>query len=317
MMLIQFLAIKNIPFEEKVLLSQKTWIKTGGVCTCWIAPITVDQLKEVCKYLYANDIKFDIVGQTSNIFFHSTYNPEVVISTAKVNQYKIKDDVITCDCGVSVIKLAKDCMMKGYLGFYGLIGLPGTIASAAVNNASCFSCSVSSILISADVLQTDGTIMTISKGDFGYAHRSSAFKRGERNGVILSVKLKVDKAEDIEEEYKKSEKTKIYRKQFQEGPRLNLGSVYSSKKLKRNFKNLFVIVISQILSGLKIMPKRKAFMNTLLYLYGYRDISSYVSDKNINTFIWRDDRAEVLFKRYKQLISKAYSNPIIEIEEKY
>lgn len=312
-----FLSENNIPFEENVSLASKSWIKFGGISALWISPTSVDQLENVCRYLYAKGLVFDIVGQTSNIFFHTAYSPEVVVSTIRVKEYRIEGDSLICDCGCSVMKLAKDMLAKGYTGFYGLVGLPGTVASAAVNNAGCFSCSVSSMLVSADVLLPDGTITTINKEDFGYTHRSSAFKRGERKGVILSVKLKVNKAEDIEEEYKKSEKTKIYRKQNQEGPRLNLGSVFSSKKLKMNVKNLLVVVISKLLSGLKIMPKRKAFKNTLLYLYGYRDISSYISDRNINTFVWHDDKAEYLFKRYKQLISDAYDNPIIEIEEKY
>lgn len=317
MELLSFLEKQKICYEQNIPLSRRTWIKTGGICACWITPISVTQLTKVCRYLYANDITFELVGQTSNIFFHSTHNPHVIVSTTKVNNYIIKNNVITSDCGVSVIKLAKDCLSQGYAGFYGLVGLPGTVASALVNNAGCFSCSISSILISAEVLLADGTIQTIKKDDFRFNHRSSAFKQGKKKGVILSVKLKVDKAENIEEEYKKSEKTKEYRNHFQEGPRLNLGSVYSSKILKRNVKNLFVLIISHILSGLKIMPKRKAFKNVLLYLYGYRDICSYISDKNVNTFIWHDDRAEVLFNRYKQLMSKAYDNTMIEIEEKY
>ena len=312
-----FLSENGIPFEENVSLACKSWIKFGGISALWISPISVDQLEKVCRYLYAKGIVFDIVGQTSNIFFHTTYNPQVVVSTIRVKGYWMEGDVLICDCGCSVIRLAKDMLAKGYTGFYGLVGLPGTVASAAVNNAGCFNCSVSSMLVSADVLLPEGNIATINKEDFRYTNRSSAFKRGDRKGVILSVKLKVNKAEDIEEEYRKSEKTKLYRKKNQEGPRLNLGSVFYSKKLKRNFKNLLVILISKLLSGLRVMPKRKAFKNALLYLYGYRDISSYISDRNLNTFVWRDDKAEIFFNRYKQMISDAYDNPLIEIEEKY
>ena len=215
--LFQYLTERVIPFEQDVSLSEKTWIKTGGVCTCWIAPDSAQQLKEVCSYLYQNGMAFDLVGQTSNIFFHSTYNPEIVVSTVKVNQYDIKDDIITCDCGVNVVKLAKDCLSKGYAGFSGLVGLPGTVASAIVNNAGCFDCSLSSMLVSADVLLPDGTIQTFLKEDFRYSHRSSVFKRGEQEGIILSVRLKAEKAENIEEEHKKAETSANYRKHRQEG----------------------------------------------------------------------------------------------------
>lgn len=314
--LIQYLADRNISYEENVSLSKKTWIKTGGVCAYWITPVSIQQLREVCSYLYHNDITFDLVGQTSNIFFHSTYNPEFIVSTVKVNQYEIKNDVITCDCGVNVARLAKDCLSKGYSGFSGLVGLPGTVASAIVNNAGCFNCSLSSMLISADVLFPDGTINTLSKEDFHYSHRSSAFKRGDLKGIILSVKLKAEKAKSIEEEYKKAQASTDYRKNKQEGYLRNLGSVFASRKMKKNARNIIAVGLSGIISLLKLMPQRKAQKYLLLNLYGYKDLSLYVSDKNINTYVWRDEGAEAKFSIYKQFVNEVFANAVIEIEEK-
>ena len=306
----------DIPFLENLPLSKKTWIKTGGICAYWIEPLNVSQLTEVCIYLYSNGISFDIVGQTSNIFFHSTYNPEVIVSTVRVNSYSIEGDIITCDCGANVMKLAKDCLSQGYAGFYGLVGLPGTVASAAINNAGCFKCSISSMLISADVLNPDGTIETITKENFQYTHRSSAFKRGERQGIVLSLKLKVTKAADIEEEYRKSEETKVYRKTRQEGPKLNLGSVFSRLKTRKNLKNVASFVIAKIVGFYSFSVQKKLYKRMLLWLYGYTDLNRYVSDKQINTFVWRDSDAERMFARYKDFMGKAFENLTIEIEEK-
>lgn len=315
-MTLEFLNERNIPFEEDVSLSDKSWIKTGGKVALWITPKSVSQLEEICRYLFTNSIAFDLVGQTSNIFFHNTYNPLVVVSTTKVANYEIKDDIIECDCGVNVMKLAKDCLSQGYAGFYGLVGLPGTVASAAVNNAGCFGCSISSMLISADVLMPDGTIKTFSKEDFGYEKRSSRFKRGELKGVILSMNLKLQKAENIEEELRKSDKTKLYRKNYQEGTAKNLGSVFSNMKQKRNLKNLAAVLISSI-AGIKgASVKRLVNKRILLFLYGYRDLTDYISDKQINTFVWHDSKADQKFVRYKEFMAKVYKNLTIEIEER-
>lgn len=312
----EFLIENKISFEENVSLSKKTWIKTGGICACWITPESVEQLKEICIFLNLNRITFDIVGQTSNIFFHSTYNPKVVVSTVKVNRYEIYDGIIKCDCGVSVIKLAKECLAKGYSGFYGLVGLPGTVASAVFNNAGCFDCSISSMLVSADILLPNGTIQTIQKDDFFYSKRSSAFKRREKEGVILSVNLKVEKAANIEEEYKKSEETKAYRKNKQEGPYRNLGSVFSKLKRKHNIKNRIATVTTRLANYLHLGKPKRVNKNALLWIYGYRDLEPYISDKQINTFIWRDDKAEQMFVRYKEFMEKVFYDLTIEIEER-
>lgn len=317
MVLVQYLQEQHIPFEQDVLLSKKTWIKTGGVCVCWITPQSVEQLAKVCRFLYANSIAFDIVGQTSNIFFHSSYNPQVVVSTIKVNQYKMNDGVITCDCGVSVVKLSKDYLSQGYAGFYGLVGLPGTVASAIVNNASCFNCSLSSMLLSADVLMLDGAVKTLMKEDFKYSHRSSAFKCGEIKGIVLSVKLKAQKAESIDEEYKKSEETVAYRREKQERQAgKTLGSVFASRSMKRGLRNKMVNAAMRFLSGLLRCDSRYIQKKAILLLYGYRELDRYTSDRQINTFIWKDEKAEEMFERYKEMMNKVYDNPIMEVEEK-
>ena len=316
MELLDFLKEADIAYEENVALSKKSWIKTGGICGCWITPANVGQLTEVCKYLQSNGIKFDIVGQTSNIFFHSTYNPNVIVSTVRVNNYKIEGDVITCDCGTNVMKLAKDCLAQGYAGFYGLVGLPGTVAAAAVNNAGCFRCSISSLLVSADVLNPDGSVETITKEDFHYTRRSSAFKRGERKGIVLSLKLKAEKAADINEEVRKSEATKAYRKNRQEGPKLNLGSVFSTLKSKRNVKNIVAFLFAKVAGVSRLGYEMRVYKQLLLNLYGYTDLNNYISDKQLNTFVWRDGESEKMFVRYKEFMGKVFKSLTIEIEEK-
>lgn len=312
----QFLKEWQIPFEENLSLSKKTWIKTGGTCDYWVVPDSVQQLIELCRFLYANDLQFDIVGQTSNIFFHSSYNAKIVVSTVKVNHYDIKDGIITCDCGVNVAKLSRECLEAGYKGFCGLVGLPGTIAASVYGNAGCFDCSISSMLINIDVLTLDGQIKTYSKEELGFRHRSSAFKRKEIKGLILTVRLKAEVAEDIEAEKKKAEESTNYRKTKQEKPNWCLGSVYSSLSTRNNTKNKVARIITTIAEKLHLSSARKAMKRSLLFLYGYRDLNPYVSDRNVNTFIWRDEKAEQKFERYKEFMGKVYSNLLIEVEEK-
>lgn len=312
-----YFELNNIPYNTDVSLSKKSWIRQGGVCGCWIDPTSKKQLVEVCKYLCKKGIDFDIVGQTSNIFFHSTYNPEVVISTIGVKDYVLVNDILTVDCGVSVVKLAKDMLEQGYAGFYGLTGLPGTVASAIVNNASCFECSMSSMLISADLLLPDCSIETWQANDFGFSHRSSVLKRKEKSGVVLTVRLKLKKADNPEAEKKKAEWAMNYRRTKQENKGRNLGSVFASRKMKRNLKNIVTVIVQNIAGAMRLISKRRAQKNMLLWLYGYRDLAPYVSDRNVNTFIWQDERAEQMFTKYKEFIGKVFDNAVLEIEERF
>lgn len=312
-----YLISNKINFEENVSLSKKTWLRTGGLCQYWISPDSIRELIDICQFLYKNGHVFEVIGQTSNMFFHNTYTTKIVISTISAKNYSIDGDVITVDCGVPVVKLAKEMLEQGYAGFYGLTGLPGTVASAIVNNASCFGCSLSSMLISADVLLPDGSIETWRAEDFRYSHRSSVLKRKEKTGVVLTVRLKVTQAENIEDEKKKADSAMNYRRTKQENKGRNLGSVFASRKMKKNLRNIVTVMVQNIVGSMRFIPKRRAQKNMLLSLYGYKELAPYVSDRNVNTFIWRDEGSEQMFAKYKEFIGKVFDDAVLEIEERF
>jgi len=311
-----FLDSSNIEYETEVALSHKTWIKTGGMCGYWITPHDATQLTELCRWLYQQKQKFEVVGQTSNIFFHSTCNPSVVVCTTRVNDYSQVDDTVTCGCGVNVMRLSKNLLEQGYAGVCGLTSLPGTVASAVVGNAGCFDCSITALLQSLDCLLPDGTVKTYSREKLRLSHRSSAFKRGELEGVILSVRLHLEKAADVEEEKRKAARSTQWRKRNQEGPAKNLGSTYAMRKMRKNLRNITAVCIAHIGTKLRMGSYRRLLKKGLLRLYGYHRIDAYVSDKNVNTFVWRDERAEQMFPVYKEMMNKIYNHATLEIEER-
>lgn len=316
-----FLVKNNIDYQENISLKKKTWIKQGGFCSFWITPFSTEELKLLGSYLYKNKLGFEVVGQTSNLYFKNSYNPLIIISTLKViDYYYIGDnDEIVCGCGMNVSKLARMSVQQGYLGFYGLVGLPGTIGGAIYNNSSCFDCNLSSMLISVNYLSSIDGLVTLSKDELGFNHRSSILKQREKEGIILSVKLKIDKTSDKESEIKKSDYVQQKRKLTQEGPLNNLGSIYSNRKMKYNLKNILAKKIVNLLFKLSIINSstRILYLKKLfLFFYGYNYLDKYISDKNINTFIWKDENSESAFEDYKCFMKCVFSDLELEIEEK-
>ena len=62
-------------------------------------------------------------------------------------------------------------------------------------------------------------------------------------------------------------------------------------------------------TGTGVLPRN-------MYHYGAKWIGTDISDKQINTFVWRDTDAELKFVRYKEFMGKVFSNLVIEIEER-
>ena len=77
--IIKELKDKAIPFEQNVSLKEKTWIKTGGVVSLWIVPNNENQLKRAITILLENNRSFELVGQTSNIYYFDDYKLITII----------------------------------------------------------------------------------------------------------------------------------------------------------------------------------------------------------------------------------------------
>jgi len=313
--IIQYLDENSIPYEENVSLSKKTWLKTGGIASILIMPSNIDQLRNVLHFLSCNAIDYQVVGQTTNIYYLDRTNPDIIVNTTHIKHYFINGSSLICDCGVPVASLSRELVSQGYQGFFGLINLPGTIGAATVNNSSCFDCSISELIERVNVYDIERKLeRTLSFDDLKYSHRSSVLKRNELKAVVLSVVLRLKKG-SIEREKAKAEKAAEIRKATQEKPAYTLGSVFAKlderksiclKIYRKVFKLLFDFGITKTLSRTHI----------LLRYYGYLDLQPYVSEKNINTFIWKPEivEKEAAFQRYCEFMHKAFVNPCLEIE---
>ena len=316
-----YLESEHIPFEENTDLSKRTWIHRGGTARYYIIPETTAQLSGLVKRLYAEQKPFKIVGHTSNIYIRNTTDIEIVISTIHLTRYEEKDGQYICDCGVAIAGLSKQAISAGHAGYEGFINLPGTVASAAVNNAGCFRCSISNLLIDAEVLCPDGQIRIYTKDMFGYSERSSAFKRGDTKGVLLRVTLDCHRQDSVESLQKKAEANSQYRKTCQEGPKQNLGSTYPLYVMDAFYRNLpfhtrLCLLLSVKLHNITGTKRSQQLVNTIILLCSgkYARLHRYISKHNFGCFVWRDEKADKAFEDYRSFIAKTSGMSDTEIE---
>lgn len=316
-MLIDFLKQNNIQYEENVPLKKKTWIKTGGIARLWITPENVKSLIKLGRYLYNEKKEFEIVGYTSNLFFTNDYNPQIIISTVKLKGVIETDTGFVCECGVQIAKFARERVEKGQSGFSGMINLPGTIGAAVHNNAGCFGLTISDSVEAIEFLTVNGDVVRLNKDDLKYSHRSSALKRKEVQGIILNIHLKKNANSTKECESKLAICATQKRKATQELPYRNLGSVYANLKYRLNLINVTCLILKKILQKIGIFKNYTRFFKVaLLTIYRYKYLDVYISDKDINTFIWHDEYAEEMFIDYQKFMNKVYKSPTLEIEIK-
>ena len=305
---------RNIPVYDICWLNHAQ----GGMIGTFYEPENLEELRNICTTLYREGKDFDLIGHTSNIYFLPDYSVDNMVSTRKCNSMAEEADCIVCDCGVSVAKLARQMVEDGVKGFEGLIDLPGTVGAAIYGNASCYGCSINSLLISFDLLRPDGIIETLCPDVLKLSKRSSALKRHELNGIILSVRLKKEQGDAILLK-ELAAKNHHSRKVSQPSPKDNLGSVYASKRKKTPVGFIVNGIAKSVallygLTGKKkrqIEDKQKEIVLSLLQA---RDLVPYVY--GWNRYIWKDELAHTLFWKFDRIHRLLYKDSEFEIEIK-
>lgn len=316
--LIKYLEINNISYETHVDLKKRTWIHRGGECGVFISPNSSEQLLCITKYLYSMDIKFLLLGHTSNVYILNTCNIPVVVSTKKCSHYELTEEGLFCESGVGVIRLANDMVRQGISGFEYLTGLPGTIGAAIYNNSSCKSNSISQLLVSAEVLLEDGRLVTMTTEDMEYQFRTSIFKEGRLRGVIIKAILRAAKG-DAKSLLEIAKSNNEERERILEGHAKNLGCtvnrcfINGSMPLRYSVPSrLYGLLLKAI--GFKSIDRARKTKNFLCLISGYRKTAPYISDVNPIIFLWRDARADEMFLSYLEFMEKVYKTNKVEIE---
>lgn len=308
---------KNVPIEKISWLSSSYGKCASGIISNFYEAENIQELEALCTEIYSQNKVFDLIGSTSNIYFRPDYNSEIVISTRKCREWNLGDDFIRCDCGVQVSKLAREMVNLGYKGFEGLVDLPGTVAASLYGNAGCFDCSISDLLIDAQVLLSDGNHVTMTAADFCFTKRSSIFKRGEKKGVILSARLKLVVGDKLSLR-RIAENNQLARKAEQSGPLNNLGSVFVNCNSTFSFKTLrvigklYTIILTTFGYNQKDAEQKKMWL--LLKILGEVELHPYL--EGWNRYVWKDEKAHALFYKYISLYKRLYKNAKLEIEIK-
>ena len=306
--------------KREIPISKISWLNysQSGIIGVFYEPENKQELVDLCRSLYKEGKQFDLIGHTSNIYFLPNYSVDIMVSTRKVRNFVESTDFIIADCGVSVRSLSLKMVDEGVKGFEGLIDLPGTVAASVYGNASCYGCSINSLMESFELLLPNGEVKMLSTVDLGLSKRSSALKRGELQGVILSVKIRKELG-DKNEIKKKAEQNHIKRRLTQPPAQNNLGSIYRSSSRMTIIGYFLKAAVTLYGMAGRLMWRdkndlakhKKSFM---LGLIGAKDLIPYFY--SWNRFIWKDSEAHPLFWKFHKKHQLLFRESNFEIEIK-
>ena len=194
--LISFFDKEEIEYKEDVSFKTLTTYRTGGMTRLVVYPSSVDILKRILDIIKDNNISFKVFGNGSNILASDNDYDGVIIKLTKLNNLEIVGDLIHVEAGYHLAKLANFLCNQGISGLEFACGIPGTIGGAIYMNAGAYLSDMSDIVVSVDLLDNNGNIITLKNKELDFSYRKSNLSDNEF--ICLREILKTEKKDRLE-----------------------------------------------------------------------------------------------------------------------
>ena len=234
---------KNNIFKNESM-SKHTSFKVGGNADYFVKVETVEELKNLLKYVKDNNVPLTILGNGTNVLVKDG-GIRGIVCNIELSNYSIdrKEDgvYITVESGVALPRLANIALNESLTGLEYLSGIPGTVGGAVYMNAGAFGNEMKDVVVSSKYMDRSGNIYEIGLEDHKFEYRKSVFSGTDNIILETTIKLQPGNQDDIKLKMKENLDKRV------EKQPLEYPSAGSTFKRKEN------IIVSKVIDecGLK------------------------------------------------------------------
>ncbi|GAX37435.1 UDP-N-acetylmuramate dehydrogenase [Nodularia sp. NIES-3585] len=176
-----YLKDTDCTIKSQASLSGFTSYRVGGAAEWYVAPRNLEALQASVEYAKEHNLTVTTLGAGSNLLVSDRGLPGLVISTRHLRHsyFDPQTGQLTVAAGESIPSLAWEAAKLGWQGLEWAVGIPGTVGGAVVMNAGAHNSCIADMLVSAEVLSSDGTLETLTPAQIGYSYRSSSLQSSE------------------------------------------------------------------------------------------------------------------------------------------
>lgn len=180
----------NILGKDRVLrdepLHLHTTLKIGGPADFLVKPASEDELSFVLQLCRTHEVPCFVLGNGSNLLVSDAgyrgviiklWRTEEAVQCLKEAKVKEKSEVtLRIAAGTMLSRAAMAIANMGLEGFAFAAGIPGTVGGAIVMNAGAYGGEIKDCIVSARVMDEQGTIRKLSKDELQLGYRTSAIQ---------------------------------------------------------------------------------------------------------------------------------------------
>ncbi len=194
-------AVRVAGLEQPVAnepMARHTSLKLGGPADLYVRVRELDHLVGWVRLAREQGMPYFILGHGSNILVADAGIRGLVIHD-DCQQHTLAEDAdgqhatLWAESGASLPGLAYLMSKQGWSGLEWATGIPSGVGSAVVNNVGAYGGSVAEVLISATILDADGSIHEYAPAALGFAYRHSQLKGNRGREVVLAASFRLQR----------------------------------------------------------------------------------------------------------------------------
>jgi UDP-N-acetylmuramate dehydrogenase len=165
-------------YQANAPLGTRTWFACGGPAEVLFRPADVPDLQ---AFLQARprDVPYTVLGAGSNVLVRDGGISGVVIRLGgPFAEVTHTGTLLTAGAAALDLNVALGAAEVGLGGLEFLSGIPGTIGGAVAMNAGAYGAEIKDVLVSAQALDPEGGLHTLSAADLGFSYRHSQLPPG-------------------------------------------------------------------------------------------------------------------------------------------
>lgn len=170
-------------------LSSLTTIRVGGTPKAIHVAYSRDELISAAKTVWTKTDNWLVLGGGSNVVIADEVSDLEVILVRNLGIEHLGQGLVRVQAGENWSDFAIHACKQGWGGIESLVGIPGTVGAAPIQNIGAYQQELSLTFKQLEFLDFEtGELQILSKEDCNFGYRDSIFKQGKK-GVVIWVEF--------------------------------------------------------------------------------------------------------------------------------
>ena len=214
--------------QPQTSLAEFTTYRVGGKAEWYAAPRSLEDLTAILEWLHSRDLPLTFLGAGSNLLISDHGIPGLVVSTRyfRHSSFDETKGLITVAAGEPIAKVGWQAAKRGWKGLEWAVGIPGTVGGAVVMNAGAHNQCTAETLVSATVINPDGSLEILTNEQLGFSYRTSNLQKQFGDRLVVEATFQLDQGFTRDEIMEQTSRNLHQRKSTQPYDKPNCGSIF-------------------------------------------------------------------------------------------